>query len=247
MKSSSNRLVPLCLQFSLLFYICCLALTVSSQNPNRQTQLDSLTQHFTKDSIDIFAFKKIRPFLNYHERNSIENPKIINFFGPQLGLMLFERHILGFGFYFSSKNTKKPYETYDDNSFVSKSINIKYLTFFYQYILIKKRYFEVHLPVEIGRGILHADYKNQAGDLYKNTNTYFNIAGFGGQLIIKPIKWLGISSIYGYRVATENIISGFYYAIGVWVGFKPLITEINYIIKRKKYRDEVFKILTDKN
>lgn len=247
MKSSSNRLLPFCSRISLLIFLSCSALLLSAQNPNRQKQLDSLTKKFKQDSIDIFAFKKIRPFLNYHERNSIKNPKTVNFFGPQLGVMLFERHIVGFGFYFSSKNTKKPYETYDNNAFASKSINIKYLTFFYQYILIKKRYLEVHLPFEVGRGILHAGYKNQADHLYKTTDTYFTLAGFGGQVIIKPIKWLGISGIYGYRVATEQIISGFYYAIGVWVGFKPLTTEINYIIKRKKYRDNVVKILSDKN
>lgn len=245
-KSSSNWLIPFS-RICLLLFLSCSASLITAQTAKRQKQLDSLTLKFTQDSIDIFGFKKIRPYFNYQERNSIKNPKIINFSGPQIGVMLFERHITGFSFYFSSNNTKKPFETEDNNLPVSKSINIKYLTFFYQYILIKKRYYEVHLPVEVGRGILHAGYKNQEGHLYKTTDAYFTLGGFGGQLILKPIKWLGISGIYGYRIASENIISGFYYAFGVWIGFKPLITEIHYIIKRKKYRDELVKVLTSKN
>lgn len=216
----------------------------SQTNPSKQKLIDSLTLQLKQDSIEIYSFKKIRPYLNYHERNSIENPKTINFFGPQMGVVLFENHILGFGWYHSSPNTKKPNEVTDENNVVTREINIKYLTFFYQYILVRKRFIELHFPFEIGRGLLHSAYRDNNNELYKTTTNYFTIAGAGTQVILKPVKWIGLSLNLGYRLATESIINGSYYSVGVWIGFKPVMTDVTYyLIKRKKYRREIKKLI----
>ncbi|MGZ4099941.1 MAG: hypothetical protein ACXVNM_13730 [Bacteroidia bacterium] len=207
-----------------------------------QRHKDSLRLKFQKDSTIIFGFKKIRPYINYHERNSIENPKTINFYGPQAGLLLFERHITGAGVYFSTANTKKPFESFDGNNPVIKRIDIKYFTVFYQYILLQYRYLEFHLPFEVGHGNIKTNYSDLDDKYYKTTKNNFTIASAGGQLILKPIRWLGFSAIYGYRIADEKIINGFYYAFGIWIGFKPLLIDINYFYTRKKYLKELIKI-----
>lgn len=222
----------------MLKYILLLVVIFSGffgKTQNKSSILDSLANELREDSIKIYGFRKLRPYLNYHERNSIENPKIVNFFGPQIGVVLFERHITGLGIYFSTRNTKKPYPTYDNNAFVDKRINIKYITAFYQYVLIRKKYYELHLPFEVGRGTLHSEYI-QHNNLYRKTEDYFTIAAVGTQLILKPIKWMGISTILGYRAASQKIIDGAFYAVGIWVGFKPITTDVNYYLKRRKYK-----------
>ncbi|MCE3226507.1 MAG: hypothetical protein K0S32_1058 [Bacteroidetes bacterium] len=210
----------------------------------KQKKIDSLTAQLRKDSVHIYRFRKIRPYLNYHERNSLGNPKIINFYGPQLGVVLYEKHIIGLGDYYSTPKTKLPYSTYDENMEVKRSIEIRYLTFFYQYILVNRRFFEVHLPVEFGYGNFHSSFINSSDFYYKNTVSKFNLGAAGLQFVFKPVKWIGISSNLGYRTASERIIEGYYYSIGVWVGFKPISTDVNYyLIKRKKYKQAVSAIM----
>jgi hypothetical protein len=212
-------------------------------NDARQRHIDSLTLQFKKDSARIYGFKKIRPFLNYHERNSIENPKIINFFGPQLGVLLHERHFTGVGIYFSSPNTKKPFKAIDQNMPAIKRINITYMTAFYQYILLQYRYLEFHIPLEVGSGIIKARYSTPDDHFYKATRSNFLIGAAGAQLILKPLKWAGFSFIYGYRIAQVQVISGYFYAVGIWIGFKPLIMDVKYLMRKKKYRKEVQSVL----
>ncbi|MCE3260680.1 MAG: hypothetical protein K0S12_2321, partial [Bacteroidetes bacterium] len=64
----------------------------------------------------------------------------------------------------------------------------------------------------------------------------FNLWAGGVQLVLKPVKWIGISNNIGYRFANERIVDGYYYSIGIWLGFKPIITDMNYYLKRKRYR-----------
>ncbi|MBA3664285.1 MAG: hypothetical protein H0W61_08770 [Bacteroidetes bacterium] len=201
-------------------------------------KIDSLKIQLKKDSLDIYGFKRIRPYINYHERNSIENNKIINFYGPQVGTWLFERHIVGIGAYFSTHNTRKPFQVIDDNLDATKKIDIKYMTVFYQYVLIQKRFFELHLPFEIGRGILKSEYRNTDNEVYKHTSNPFTIGAAGTQFIFKPLRWVGLSAILGYRKAEEKIIDGFFYAVGIWIGFKPLLMDVSYYHKRKEFRKQ---------
>jgi hypothetical protein len=145
---------------------------------------------------------------------------------------------VGFGFYFSTKNTKKPFPVYDNNAFADKRLDIKYITTFYQYILVRKRYYELHLPLEIGLGQMQSDFIYN-GRQYKSLTDNFTIGAAGAQFIIKPVRWAGISTILGYRAATQKVIDGAFYAVGIWVGFKPITTDANYYMKRRKYRKAV--------
>lgn len=236
---SFNKILRLlfCLLFSLE-----MVPVVAQRDINKRTEIDSLRASFRRDSARIYGFKKIRPFVNYHERNSIENPKTINFFGPQFGMLLHERHITGLGIYFSTPNTKKPFNILDGNKEAIKRIDITYMTAFYQYILLQYRFFEFHLPVEIGFGTLNASYFNTSSELYRTSKNNFLISAASAQFIFKPLKWLGLSAIYGYRLAQEHIIDGTFYAVGVWIGLKPLLMDINYLKRKRKYHSELHRI-----
>lgn len=225
----------------LSFFFTVLSFAALSQDLKQQ-QIDTLNARFRKDSAEIFGFKKIRPFVNYHERNSIGNPKIVNFFGPQIGMLVKERHITGFGIYFSSPNTKKPVHVIDETADALKKINITYMTAFYQYILIQSRYVELHTPLETGYGVLKYTYSDLGGHTYKGGDHNFAMAAAGVQVIVKPLKWLGLSGICGYRAAQETVINGYFYAVGVWIGLKPLLMDIKYLQRKKTYRRDLKKV-----
>lgn len=230
------------LLFFLLPFLCCAQGKIS---PAKKKQLDSLRVDLQCDSDYIYRFRKIRPYINYHERNSLDQSPRANFYGPQAGVVLFEKHIVGFGAYFSTKKTQRPFEDTDNDKKIDRNVKITYGTLFYQYILIQKRWYELHVPVEAGIGKYRSNYIDSSGNVYRTVNNNnFTLAGGGLLLLLKPFKWLGVSNNFGYRVASEKIVTGFYYSIGVWIGLKPATCDAKYYLFRKKrYRKEVDAIL----
>lgn len=210
----------------------------------KRQKIDSLSFQLLSDSTNIYKFKPFRPYINYHERNSLSNPRTVNFFGPQIGILFRERHFMGIGTYFSSPNTRKPRNVWDGNREVTERLNMRYTSIFYQFVLLNYRFCELHLPFAAGLGDKRYSYSVPGQEPYKKGNEIFAIGEAGTQLILKPIPWLGISSVIGYRNSNEEVISGYFYAIGVWVGFRSIAQDVNYhIFKKPRYKRNVRRIL----
>jgi len=228
----------------LLIFFIVSTLPIFSQSSYKESKLDSLKQRLHNDSLHIYRFRKARPYLNYHERNSLSDIKTVNFYGLQLGVVLFERHIVGLGHYFSTKNTKKSFTVFENEFPVTKRINIQYTSLFYQYVLINKRFFEIHLPLEIANGNMHTRYIDSLNRVYLLTDQNLFISSCGVQLILKPVKWFGLSANIGYRTSSEKLVTGYYYALGLWIGFKPVKTDLHYyLFKKRRYKEAVAELL----
>jgi len=214
-------------------------------NENQKQKIDSLYAQLRKDSAYIYRFRKIRPYSNYHERHSLYNEVLTNFYGPQLGVVLFERHIVGLGAYFSGKKTREPFESLDDNVKVIKNINVNYITCFYQYILVARRFYEFHLPVEIGAGTYMSSFKDSLNQTYRTLNTSYYETCAGFHAIFKPVRWIGLSSTIGYRITNEKSFNGYFYSFGVWVGLRHALNDARYyLVKRKRYKQNVKEIIS---
>ncbi len=225
-----------------LILICC-RLVFHSQD-EKQIQLDSLKKNLEKDSAKIFGPKEFRSFFRYSERNSIANPHPVNFFGPQMGVVVNEYHIFGAGIYLSSPHTRKFYEFKDGGKNVTEGIDMRYATLFYEYILLQNRFYELHLPFEIGYGYYHAAYKDSADFIYRSVNDHLLIASAGVLGIIKPLRWVGFTGSLGYRRSNYSVVNGFYYSIGVWLGIRNLTGDLNYhYVRKKRYHKAVQQIL----
>lgn len=215
----------------------------------KKHKIDSLTKKLSNDSLRTFRFKKFRPFLGLDNRKSFIKDKPVNFTGIQFGLIFKEYHTFGIGFYKMTEESKKPYKTKDNTRIINESITLNYSTFFYQYVLLNKRYLEIDLPFEIGLGKYNLKLEDSiTKQIYRNITAPIIPLGAGVQFILKPFKWVGLSVTGGYRyVAEKNVnlnFSGFYYAIGVWVDFRQIYRDIKfYGFQKKKYRREVKAIL----
>jgi len=213
-----------------------------SQETTKERKLDSLHTQLQKDSVYIYRFRKVRPYIKYTERNSIGNPHPVNFYGPQFGLVLFEKHIFGVGYYLSSVRTRKAYPVLDGTIEAFQAVDMRFGTIFYEYILLEKRYFELHLPLEAGYGYYHSGFMD-SGKLYRAEDTNLMMGGGGILMIAKPIRWIGIIGSIGARTGNIALVDGFYYAIGVRVMLRNLSNDINYhLIKKKRYRSNVSKL-----
>jgi hypothetical protein len=217
----------------------------------KKHKIDSLTKKLTNDSLRTFRFKKYRPFANIDNRNSFIRSQPVNFNGFQLGLIYKEYHTFGMGFYRMTEESKRPIKTRDNTRTINQTLTLNYSTFFYQYVLLDKRYFEIDLPFEIGIGKYHIILEDSiTKHIYKNVTAPIIPFGAGVQFIIKPFKWIGVAVSGGYRyVAEKNVnansnFNGFYYSYGVWLDIRQIYRDIKfYGVQKKKYRRDVRAIL----
>lgn len=239
-------------KFHFIFIFFLLSYTFTSAQTN-STQLDSLKLKFQKDSAHTFRFKKIRPFFTIDQRNSwIKNekglqkvPVTIN--GIQLGVILKEKHSLGLGLYTMNGTSQKPVKINDQNNKITyQELLLKYVTVNYQYVIFDTRFFEMDLPLEIGVG----NYVYELKDETQTTQIWheagpLKLTGGGVNIVLKPVRWIGVSGMAGYRIVAFNKktnlnFNGAYYSYGVWIDLRQIYRDIKfYGFMRPKYRKKV--------
>lgn len=75
------------------------------------------------------------------------------------------------------------------------------------------------------------------------------LSSAGLQVIFKPLKWIGLVGMGGYRFVRFNEktnlnFNNFYYSYGVWVDIRQIHRDLRfYGFKRPKYRKKVKAIL----
>lgn len=222
------------------------------QDSVKQHKIDSLIAKLHADSAHIYRFRKVRPFFSLDNRNSFIKDAPVNVQGLQLGLILKERHTVGFGLYAIRASAKQKITTKNEkNISANRTLNLNYITAFYQYAFVDKRYFELDLPFELGIGgydIKLTDALTNKTIVDRKGGTIILGGGFG--LTVKPLKWIGITGSAGYRYALDNNpninFSGFFYSYGVWVSLGSIYRDVRYCgIKRKKCRRHIHYILNE--
>lgn len=216
----------------------------------KHQKIDSLNLKLKKDSAHIFRFKKVRPFAAIDNRNSFIKDAPVNVKGFQFGVILKEKHTLGFGVYSLQNSSKQRVTAKNEKNIAAKrTLSLNYLTLFYQYVIIDKRFFELDLPLEIGLGkyelkledtISHKVFADKKGGTL--------LTGGGVNIILKPVRWIGVSGTAGYRLSLDNNpninFSGAYYSYGVWVDLRQIYRDVRfYGFTRRKYKKQVRDIL----
>lgn len=234
--------------------IACHAALAQLTSQQKQQKLDSLHDKLQKDSLHIFRFQKLRPYLAIDSRNSwIKNENgtknvPINVNGLQLGVIIKERHTVGLGFYSMNNSSKDLQKLTDQNKRVTyQSLKMNYATLFYQYVIVDKRYFELDLPLEVGLG--HFDYylADSARQVIPKSaqSGTVRLTGGGVNIVLKPLRWIGLNAMGGCRFVvfdqrTKLNFNGVYYSYGVWVDIRQIIRDTNYyLIKKHRYKKQV--------
>lgn len=219
-----------------------------SQTPN-----DSLKLKFQKDSAHTYRFKKLRPWLAIDQRTSrIRNtkgvqkiPVTIN--GLQAGVIIKEKHALGFGFYTMNATSQKPVKISDQNNAITyQELLLKYITLTYEYKIVDTRFFELDVPMEVGLGNYIYNLKDETqSKLLWEEHGPIKLTGGGVQIILKPFRWIGLSGMAGYRITAFNKktnlnFNGGYYSYGIWIDLRRIYRDIKfYGFIRPKYRKNV--------
>ncbi len=235
-----KRFIALAIFFS---SICiCHAQEISVLKKHR---IDSLTRKLIADSMHTYRFKTLRPYGNIDNRNSFYRPS--NFTGFQLGVIVNEYHTFGIGFYRLNQARRA-------GATVNAGYNLRalsYNTVFYEYLLFNKRFYEVDLPFELGYGSYRARYSDTLHPKYNHIIApSFLPLSAGVKFIAKPVRWIGLSLMAGYRyfieTGKERVLdfNNFFYPVGVWVDLRQVYRDIKYFgVQKKRYRRAVNNVL----
>ncbi|MES2515716.1 MAG: hypothetical protein V4580_16300 [Bacteroidota bacterium] len=240
------------LLYSLCVLICSLTSEPSHAQNSKQYLTDSLTRKFQKDSAHIYRFKLIRPYIAIDNRNSFIKEGPVNVKGFQFGIIIKEHHTVGRGIYSLQDNSKQNLTSLDENSIpLKRTLNLNYVTLFYQYTIIDTRFFELALPLEIGLGTYRLKLIDDIQDKVVSEKTGSTTLTSGGaDIVLKPFKWVGLTASAGYRFAFDknpNInFSGAYYSYGLWVDLRQIYRDTKfYGFTRKKYRRHMKEIMKE--
>lgn len=223
--------------------------TFAQQNRTKQQKLDSLKQKLAADSAHIYRPRLAKPYLRVENRYSFISRRPVNLIGFMAGATFIERHILCGGYYVLNRFEKKSIELEDENNMITREyLSFNYFVFSYQYVLLNRRFVQIHTPVEIGYG----PYSTRTTDRFnafvgKSTGNIVPLSA-GVQFILKPIRWVGISTVGGYRHAFQKKdvhlnFTGFYYSFGLWVDARYILRATRYYFRKQSYRHEADKIM----
>jgi hypothetical protein len=219
----------------------------------KQKAIDSLHNKLSEDSAHIYRYQRVRPVLRIDNRDSyIKNkfgarpvPLYVN--GIQLDVIYKIRHTFGVCGY-TITNSSKFRELKDAAGTITfQDLDLAYGTLYYQYAIVAHRFFEVDLPVEIGLGKYRYNLKDDDKDLISGHQEYdfMKLAGAGVKIILKPLRWVGLSISGGYRLTwtaknSDMDMNSFYSTFGVWVDLRQIVRDSRYyLIKRPKYRKQI--------
>jgi hypothetical protein len=119
----------------------------------------------------------------------------------------------------NGKRTKKVVDT------LTPQLDLTYFTPNVSYVFYQRRWLEVSLPVEFGLGRSHYTETNQKNNVKTDSRGLFFPVEAGVSVLLKPLRWVGVSGSLGYRKSVFEIdykkdFDGLYfsYRLNVFVG-----------------------------
>ena len=121
---------------------------------------------------------------------------------------------------------------------------MQYLTAFYEYSFIQKRWWEVGVPVEIGYGTYTITSRYAATDVMRPLRKGTLVPlGTALDVYFKPTKWFAINVMGGYRwVLSDNAklnLNGWFYSFGGAVYVRQILQDLRYANKKRIYKKEL--------
>ena len=90
-------------------------------------------------------------------------------------------------------------------STLTPQLSLAYLTPNVSYVFIRRRWLEVSVPIEIGLGRSHYTQTDQHGNLHLDSRGLFVPVEAGLAVLIKPVRWMGVSGSLGYRKSVFEV------------------------------------------
>lgn len=228
--------------FSLLSFVLLFSPRLFSQAKKEKvvfTKKDRIA--FTKDSIRIMRPRLVRPQFRLDNRNFFFKGQTLNLSGFDAGVLLKNKLRLTLGYYFLSNNLTS-YEKVIDDVKYERRLKLEYGSLNTEIIYKNTRYFSLGMPLEFGFGNNVLQYNNsESGEIESKKSGFVTMADFGLSGTFKPIRWIGLKAILGYRKTLYNQVKdfrfdGLFTSIGLNIDFREIIKDVQMFNLKRKYK-----------
>jgi hypothetical protein len=196
---------------------------------------------FIRDSTKIMRPKLARPQFKFDNRLTWYKGQTLLITGFDLGVLLKDKMRLTLGYYKLNEDLNALRKTLDTTS-LGAIVNINYAAINTEFIYLNTRFFSLGMPLEIGLGQNELTYKNfSANEVYRKNSGFILLTYFGLSATFKPIRWIGLKGIVGYRKTVFNQVKEFdfdgaFTSLGLNIDFQEIIRDIKMIRLEKKYK-----------
>jgi len=198
-------------------------------------------KQFKKDSIAIMKPPLMRIQLRIDNKLTFYKGDSYNIQGFDAGILLKEKIRLTLGYY-SLNDELSDYSRTQDNGYFNRHLNLKYASTNIEFVYFNSRFFTFGIPFEFGFGENKLTYTPSQNDLTLITSKGFvSILDAGASAIFKPIRWVGLRTVVGYRKTLLNQVSGskldgVFVSFGIAVNLHEIRRDVRMFLLKKKYK-----------
>lgn len=196
---------------------------------------------FVKDSLEIVKGKMVRPQFKFDNRLTWYEGQTLVINGVDVGVLLKDKMRITLGYYRLEENLNAFKETVD-NTDLGAVMSITYGSLNTEFIYKNTRFFSLGMPLEIGIGQGNLRYKNfTTNEVYKSESGFLVVTYFGLSATFKPIRWIGLKAIVGYRKTAFTQVKNFNFdgpftSVGLNIDFQEIVRDIKMYRLQKKHK-----------
>jgi hypothetical protein len=185
--------------------------------------------------------KLVRPQVKFDNRLTFFEGQSLNINGFDAGVLLKDKMRITLGYYRLNDELTSFRQTVEGVD-MGRLLLMNYGALNTEIIYLNKRYFSLGMPLEIGAGLNEIKYKNFSSDIITSSQRgLIAMAHFGLSATFKPIRWVGLKGMVGYRKILFNQIKdfafdGLFTSVGLNIDFREIIKDVKMIRLKKKYR-----------
>lgn len=193
--------------------------------------------------------RSIKPAFDIDQRFSFIHNSPVNILGARAGIVVNENLKVGFGGYFLSNKLRSKTIDQSGTPFYFAKRDVYYGTFYFEPFLLRREYWELSIPLEIGFG--RSYFKVYNGNnifLGQDVKDFFptgaglslsvKLPGFFG---LKAFRWFGINFLAGYRYSIlassfKTDYDGMFWSISPAIFFDRMFDDCRYWKSQKRER-----------
>lgn len=210
---------------------------------------------YVRDSLDIVRIKLVRPQVKLDNRVTFYQKQALAINGFDIGVLLSEKLRLTLGYY-NMHDRLRAFDYTSEGAEYGRFVRLNYGSLNTELIYSDKRFLSLGMPLEIGAGVNRFEDRNiTTNQTIARQSGALVFVNFGMSATFKPMRFLGLKAIVGYRKMVYNQVkdydfNGFFTAIGLNFDLHAVITDVRmYRLMKRNHRGNnianAVKILTD--
>jgi hypothetical protein len=195
---------------------------------------------FLKDSMQIMRVKEVRPQFKFDNRVSFYEKQALDITGFDIGVLLVDKLRLTLGYY-GMKDRLKAFDYMREDEKFGRIIQLNYGSLNTELIYKDTRFLSWGMPLELGAGVNKFQDKNiTTGEVISTQTGALMFVNFGASATYKPMRFLGLKGILGYRKVAFNQVKdfnfdGFFTSLGLNIDVHAIVTDVKMFRLKKRY------------